>query len=149
MSKRLYRSQSDRVLGGVCGGFGEYLGIPPIFVRIFLVLWAILGQHSVLIYFILWLIIPTRATSEFFRLEDLGMRFRQLGQEFGEAVHEPNSQLIIYTGAGLICMGASYLLKRLDIPWFSWEQAWYIWPALLILAGLVVLGKTLLKKKKK
>ena len=147
MNKRLYRSQTDRVLGGVCGGFGEYLGISPIFIRVFLVLWTILGEHSVLIYLLLWLIIPSRSTSEYFRLEDLGARFRQMGQEFGEVVHEPASQLIIYTGVGLICWGVYYLLRRLDIFSFSWEQTWYLWPALLIVAGLAVLVKTLWKKK--
>ncbi|NIT61059.1 MAG: PspC domain-containing protein, partial [Aliifodinibius sp.] len=35
MSRRLYRSRENRMIAGVCGGLGEYLGIDPIFVRIF------------------------------------------------------------------------------------------------------------------
>jgi len=147
MNKRLYRSSSDRIIGGICGGLGEYLGISPVFIRIFFVLWTILGQHSVIVYLLLWLIIPLHSNPDFFRVEDLGSRFRQIGQEIGEIFHEPNTQLIVYTGVGLIGWGVYYLLQRLGIPWLSWEQAWYIWPALLIIAGILVLGKTLIKKK--
>ena len=32
--KRLYRSRSNRVLAGVCGGIGEYFDIDPVIVRI-------------------------------------------------------------------------------------------------------------------
>ena len=32
--KRLYRSRSNRILAGVCGGIGEYLDIDPVVIRI-------------------------------------------------------------------------------------------------------------------
>lgn len=55
--KRLYRSKRDRVLGGVCGGIGEYLNVDPVVIR---VLWAIfaLGIVGILAYILAWLIIP-------------------------------------------------------------------------------------------
>jgi Putative stress-responsive transcriptional regulator len=52
MSKRLYRKENNRVLGGVCSGLGEYIGIDPLFLRIFFVLWTIMGELSVLAYLI-------------------------------------------------------------------------------------------------
>jgi phage shock protein C len=48
------------MLGGVCGGLGEFFGIDPTLVRLFFVLLALLGGHGVLIYLILWLIVPVR-----------------------------------------------------------------------------------------
>jgi len=147
MSKRLYRSESNRVIGGVCGGMGEYLGIDPIFLRIFFIIWTIMGELSVLAYFILWLVVPREGSSETFRGEDLGLRFRQIGQEIGLIVHEPSQQLITYAGAGLIAWGVYYLLRRLGLPWFSWEFGWYLWPVLLIAAGAFVLFKTLSRRK--
>ena len=58
MERRLYRSQRDRVLGGVCGGLGEYLGLDPTIIRLIFILLALLGGHGILLYLILWLVIP-------------------------------------------------------------------------------------------
>lgn len=38
MKTRLYRSRTDRMIGGVCGGLGEYLGVDSTLVRLFFVL---------------------------------------------------------------------------------------------------------------
>lgn len=147
MQKRLFRSESNHVLGGVCGGLGEYLGIDPLFIRIFFVLWTILGELSVVVYFILWLVVPRKSDEATFSPEEIGTRFRQIGSEIGQIVHEPSSQLIIYSGAGLIVWGLYHLLQRLDIFWFTWEYTWYLWPAILILAGILLLFITLNRKK--
>ncbi len=147
MQKRLFRSESNHVLGGVCGGLGEYLGIDPLFIRIFFVLWTILGELSVVVYFILWLVVPRKSDEATFSPEEIGTRFRQIGSEIGKIVHEPSSQLIIYSGAGLIVWGLYHLLQRLDIFWFTWEYTWYLWPAILILAGILLLFITLNRKK--
>jgi phage shock protein C len=56
--KRIFRSKTDRVLGGVCGGLGIYFNIDPVLVR---VLWAasfFLGGVGFLGYLIAWIIIP-------------------------------------------------------------------------------------------
>ncbi len=58
MSRRLYRSQTDRMIGGVCGGLAQVLDIDPTIVRLVFVLLALLGGHGVLLYLILWLIMP-------------------------------------------------------------------------------------------
>ena len=57
--KRLYRSRDDRMIGGVCAGLGEYLGVDPTVVRLLFVLGAFFGMGSVLlVYLVLLLIIP-------------------------------------------------------------------------------------------
>ena len=57
--KRLYRSGKDKLVGGVCGGIGEYFKIDPVIVRI---VWVILAVASfgtaILVYIILWILIP-------------------------------------------------------------------------------------------
>ena len=56
--KRLFRSRKDRILGGVCGGLGNYLNIDPVLVR---VVWAILffaAGAGLLAYILAWIIIP-------------------------------------------------------------------------------------------
>lgn len=56
--KRLYRSSTDRVIAGVCGGLGEYLNIDPVILRV-LFAFLVLGQGSgILLYCILWIALP-------------------------------------------------------------------------------------------
>lgn len=56
--RRLYRSNTDRVIAGVGGGLGEYLGIDPIWIRIGFVLLTVGGGAGILIYLIMWLLVP-------------------------------------------------------------------------------------------
>lgn len=56
--KKLMRTQNDRVIGGVCGGIGNYLDVDPTIIRLVFVLLAFLGGNGVLIYLILLLVIP-------------------------------------------------------------------------------------------
>jgi len=56
--KKLYRSTNDRMIGGVCGGLGEFLGIDPTVIRLIFVLIAITGGAGVLIYLIMLLVVP-------------------------------------------------------------------------------------------
>ncbi|MCX6251962.1 MAG: PspC domain-containing protein [Bacteroidetes bacterium] len=63
-AKRLYRSVKDRVIGGVCGGLGNYFNLDPVLVR---VLWAILffvGGVGFLAYIIAWIIVPEEPGNE-------------------------------------------------------------------------------------
>ncbi len=56
--KKLRRSTSDRVLGGVCAGIADYYGLDPVLVRVAFVLLAFLGGPGILLYIILLLVIP-------------------------------------------------------------------------------------------
>ena len=56
--KRLYRSKTNRVIGGVCGGMGEYFGIDPTIIRLIWVILALMGGTGIIAYIIAWIIIP-------------------------------------------------------------------------------------------
>ena len=57
--KSLRRSRDNRVLLGICGGLGEFFDINPIWFRIGFIIAAIPGGlPGILLYLILWLIIP-------------------------------------------------------------------------------------------
>src|SRR5437667_12666173 len=60
----LRRSREDRVIAGVCGGLGRYLGVDPILLRVALVVLAIGGGVGFLIYGGAWLVIPKEAPGE-------------------------------------------------------------------------------------
>ena len=55
--KRLTRSD-DKMIGGVCAGLVEYLDIDPTIVRIVWVLMVLFAGFGILLYVILWLIMP-------------------------------------------------------------------------------------------
>lgn len=55
---RLYRSGKDKILGGVCGGIGEYLGVDPVIIRLLWILLALAYGTGILAYIIAWIIIP-------------------------------------------------------------------------------------------
>jgi phage shock protein PspC (stress-responsive transcriptional regulator) len=68
--RQLRRSRDDRMIGGVCGGLGRYVGIDPIIFRIVLAALAIFGGVGLLLYALAWLLIPDDGTdvSELHRL---------------------------------------------------------------------------------
>ncbi len=56
--KRLYRSNSDKMIAGVCGGLAQYMALDPTVVRLVFILLALAGGPGLLIYLIMWLITP-------------------------------------------------------------------------------------------
>jgi phage shock protein C len=56
--KRLFRSETDRQVAGVCAGIAAYFGIDVALVRLGFVLGTILGGPGFMLYIILWLVLP-------------------------------------------------------------------------------------------
>ena len=58
----LRRSVANRHIAGVCGGIGEYFGLDPTMVRVAYALLSILSVAfpGILIYIVLWILIPKR-----------------------------------------------------------------------------------------
>jgi phage shock protein C len=143
MNKKLFRQQQGSMIGGVCSGLGEYLRIDPLFIRIFLVLWAVTGGSAVLVYLILWVVIPSQGDEAPMKLDD---RIHRVGQELSAVFQHPNSQLVIFAGIGLIGMGAYYLLRQANFAWLSWFNWDLVWPFFLVFAGAVVLVRALARR---
>jgi phage shock protein PspC (stress-responsive transcriptional regulator) len=60
-NKRLYRDESNKVLGGVCSGIANYFNVDPLVVRI---LWILLAGVNLLAYLILWIAVPSSSVKE-------------------------------------------------------------------------------------
>lgn len=58
MNKKLYRSNQNRMIAGVCGGIAEYFSLDPTLVRLGWVLFCALGGSGILAYIIAAIIIP-------------------------------------------------------------------------------------------
>ena len=59
VAKRLTRSSKDRVIGGVAGGFGRYIGVDPVVVRLALIVLVFFGGAGIVLYGAAWLIVPS------------------------------------------------------------------------------------------
>ena len=57
---RLYRDENDKILGGVCGGLASYLKVDPTIVRLVFALIAFGFGTGILIYILLWVILPSQ-----------------------------------------------------------------------------------------
>lgn len=144
MENKLTRKNENRLIGGVCSGLGHYLGIDPLWIRVLFVLWTVTGGSGVLFYFILWVIIPPEGDSS---PMDLGVRIKRVGNEISEIFRQPNQQLIIYAGIGLIGMGLVYLFQQFGFLLPNWLNRELIWAVVLVLAGGLILIRALNQKK--
>ena len=58
-AKKLYRSRSDKMVAGVCGGLGHYLSLDPTLLRLIFALMVVFGVGSgLLIYLVLMIVVP-------------------------------------------------------------------------------------------
>ena len=127
----LYRHPTHQLIGGVCGGIGEYTRLDTSLVR---VLWVVLTVGSAgagfLAYLALWLLLPVGTAS---------------GGVESPATLELNERNVWRAGMLLVSLGVLWLLANVGVlPWL-WVAFWRIvgvlfWPALLIGAGLLLLN---------
>ena len=62
-TRKLYRSRSNRQVGGVCGGLAQYFNLDATLIRILFVVLAVLGGSGLLIYVLLWIIVPNEPSA--------------------------------------------------------------------------------------
>mgnify|MGYP000997861091 FL=1 len=152
MTNKLYRSQTDRMLGGVCGGLAKYLNVDLTIVRLFFVVLTFLGGFGPLIYFIMWIVVPLEGYSytdthpERFDGEDIKERAGMVRDDFISAVKQPNQNTARFIGIALILAGGFFLVRQLDLPWLNWLDSGVIWASLILLAGISLLMKATRKE---
>ncbi|MFL6047225.1 MAG: PspC domain-containing protein [Propionibacteriaceae bacterium] len=56
--RKLYRSQSQRMLAGVCGGLAEYFNLDATLIRVLFLILAVFGGSGLVIYLVMWIIVP-------------------------------------------------------------------------------------------
>jgi phage shock protein C len=113
----LRRSRDERVIGGVCGGLGRYLGIDPVLLRIAFVILAIAGGGGILLYIVSWILIPEQRE----------------GEDLGTARPSSIDTTRLIVGGALIAVG-TILLLNLSLP----RLGKYFWPLALIAVGVAV-----------
>jgi phage shock protein C len=142
-SNRLYRSNTDKVIGGVAGGLGDYLNIDPVIVRVLFVLLAIFGGSGVLVYIILWIAIPAEI-HEYKTYADNQDEKKMTGVNDNpeDLSRRKNTSLIV--GIIMIVMGLIFLIDHI-VPIYSIKN---LWPLLLVIAGVLLISPELFKSSK-
>ncbi len=146
MHTRLYRSKSDQMVAGVCGGLARYLQLDTTLVRLFFALLALADGAGVLIYIILWIVMPDeeriaanlgdqmRASAG-----EMAGRALEMGDDVRYAASHPNPQAGLIVGSALIVVGAIFLIDTLNLPGLGWISFDVLWPLLLVGGGLFLL----------
>jgi phage shock protein C len=151
MANKLYRSTSDSMLGGVCGGLGEYFNADANLIRLIFVVLAVIPACGVPIYLALWLIVPVEGEGSKRPLADrvrdgtdeIADRAKKLGEEVRSTAKSSNPAATFIIGLILIVLGVVFLLRNLGITWLSWIAFGTLWPVLLILVGAAFLWRWL------
>lgn len=152
MKTKLYRSQTDRMLGGVCGGLAKYFDIDLTVMRLFFVVLTLLGGFGPLLYFILWIVVPPEGhvheegKSEVLDGAEIKERAEMVRDEFVTAVQEPNKNTARFVGVALILAGGFFLLRQLDFSWLRWLDNGVLWAALILVAGVALLVRAMKKE---
>lgn len=136
---KLYRSVSDRMIGGVCGGLGVFLRIDPVFIRLLFVLLLFGSDFGFILYLLLWILIPEEGKAYGFKEESFGTKVRSMGDDIQGAVTQPHPQSGLIIGVGLIVVGGLMFIDRLDLNWLDWFDLDILWPLLLVVGGITLL----------
>jgi phage shock protein PspC (stress-responsive transcriptional regulator) len=147
-TERLYRIKSQGVLGGVCAGLAEYFAIDVILARVVFVLLALFGGGGVLIYIVLWVVIPRQPDFVYNQSSEPG-NGNKAGDDDVEVIYEnkparqTNTGLI--AGVILILLGLLFLGDRL-LPWYNIAD---LWPLILVAVGVLLIKPEIFKPSKK
>jgi phage shock protein C len=128
-NQRLYRSQTNKVFAGVCGGYAEYFDIDPVIIRILFVLLTMFGGSGMLLYIASIFIVPKRP---------LVVRNDPAPVQTGD--HSMNGKTIF--GAILITGGLFLLFENLgifSISDFFHNSFDFAFPIVLIIAGMGII----------
>lgn len=152
MDRKLERNQYDKMVAGVAAGLADYLLVDVTLIRIAFILMTVFGLSGLLIYVVLWVVIPERSLYESFKHMDPFYTGAvppvppnpPIKPVPPIAVKKSNSGRFV-AGFLLIAIGSYFLLDEFDIipHWFS---IWKLWPIILIASGI---GLLLNSKKKK
>lgn len=151
MPKRLVRDKKNGVIGGVAAGFGRYLDVDPVLVRVAFVLLAFANGLGILAYLVSWVLIPRAPEDELApaaaategpqapMAEVIGQA-QQFAQEVRQAA--PGVENVqAGVGAFLILIGTVILADNLGwLRWPHWANVETLWPLALVGlgAGLVL-----------
>jgi phage shock protein PspC (stress-responsive transcriptional regulator) len=137
MKSQLYRSDSNKVLGGVAGGLGEYFDVDPVIIRVIFFVSMFAWGLSLLVYIGLWIFVPIKSDTEY--VPEVDENLNAAYDDLGVIPKPEKSQRKIIAGVILIVFGCVILLDN----FFPEIEMDHIWPLTLVgLGGYVIYKAT-------
>ena len=96
--RQIRRSSTDRMLGGVCGGLAQYLGVDSTLVRLAFVLLAMSGV-SPLVYLVLWVVIPSDASTASSWTQQVQQSVGEIQERATTVAQQVSSQVQKFSGS--------------------------------------------------
>ena len=120
--KKLYRSNTNKMVAGVCAGVAEYFDVDVSLVRLLWALMILFGGSGLLLYVIGWVIIPERDGTE-------------EPKEISDTLLPKDNKSTTMFGVLLVGLGAILLFDH----WLPWRSMMRFWPVVLIIIGALML----------
>ncbi|MFA7676463.1 MAG: PspC domain-containing protein [Candidatus Shapirobacteria bacterium] len=146
-NRKIFRSIENYMIAGVCGGLADYFKIDSSLIRIIFILLAIGGGSGILIYLILWFVVPKEVGTEkeFKReekvkefTEDVKNKAKTIAKEIKSDVKIEKMKKINILGIILILIGLVAIWNQISPIIIEWN---FFWPGLLILIGIFIMFK--------
>lgn len=129
--RTLYRSKYDRMIGGVCGGLAEYLGIHSTLVRLLWVCTIFLGGMGLVAYAAAWVLLSPNPDHDKVNWSD------------AQLTSHTSANQGLFWGIVLVAFGLILLLDQVGLiglhAWWHHMPWDFVWPGILILAGVVLI----------
>lgn len=132
MAKKVYRSKTDKMLGGVCGGLADYFNVDVVLIRLLWVFAILAGGIGVIAYIAAWIIIPEEGYVHSGSTIN-GDQESQEGPFLSKQASDRQGQMIV--GLIAVFIGVFLLIKQF-FPFFPWHN---IWPIIIILIGIAII----------
>jgi len=142
-TRKIFRSSKNRILGGVAGGIGEYFNIDPVLVRILFVLLGLSGGGGVILYLVLWLIIPNRPSGSSDGQKNLEKNAQEIKTQVQKYAQEgqkitQKKEARVWFGLGSIVLGVYFVLLNFGVLPRLYDFS-RLWPLTLVILGLALL----------
>lgn len=130
----LVRSETDKMVAGVCGGLAAYLDIDPTLVRLAFVLLLFASGIGFPIYLILWIVMPRQTTAGASDAVVMQDNIKELKQTVAGGATKLSRPATV--GVIMVLLGLFFLINQLG--WASWLGGVF-WPLLIIGSGVALL----------
>lgn len=161
MGRRLYRSRTERMIWGVCGGLAQYFDIDPTIVRLIFVLAIFFGGLGIIAYIIFAVVVPlenSRTTEPRETIRENVQEMKETAEAIGKDLqstfntrektgetketreyNRPHRSGFII-GIIILVVGIIALLSTIGPLHIAWWFTWaFLWPVVLIAIGLLII----------
>lgn len=139
MNKKLYRSRKNKMIGGVCGGLGEYFEVDPVLIRILFVFLTFFHGSGLILYILLMIIVPQEPIVFNEETNNSSSESEISEEDISIKTNAKKGNTKKLFGIALLVIGILLLLDNI-VSIFDFE---FIFPIILIIAGLYLLLESL------